>query len=64
MMTPKELAQKFIERDMRAIDELENWMRGPLTESRRLEFAEQRLTDLCGVVMALCKYIDAKENPQ
>lgn len=60
-MTPKELIKRFIERDENAMQELNNWMYGPITESRRLDFLEGRVMDLCGVVMGLCKYIDEKE---
>jgi len=63
-VTPKLLIDKFIARDVKAVEELHNWFNGPVTEGRRLEFLEGRVMDLCGVVIGLCKYIQEKEDAE
>ena len=60
--TAKELIDKFIARDEKALAELNNWMSGPVTESRRLDFLEGRVMDLCGVVVGLAKIIEEREQ--
>lgn len=55
---PEEVWDNFIERDKNAVNELNNWMSGPITESRRLEFLEGRVKDLCGIVDYLYQYIE------
>jgi hypothetical protein len=61
-ISPLQLVERFMERDNNAISEMNNWMHGPITESRRLEFLEGRVQDLCGVAVSLCKYIDQLEK--
>lgn len=60
--TAKELIEKFIARDEKALAELNSWMFGPVTESRRLDFLEGRVMDLCGVVFGLAKIIEDLEH--
>lgn len=60
--TAKELIEKFMTRDEKALAELNNWMFGPVTESRRLDFLEGRVMDLCGVVVGLAKIIEEREQ--
>lgn len=60
--TAKELIDKFIARDEKAMAELNNWMAGPVTESRRLDFLEGRVLDLCGVVVGLANIIEEREQ--
>ena len=60
--TASQLIENFMERDKNAVNELNNWMHGPITEGRRLEFLEGRVMDLCGVVMGLAKLIEEKER--
>ena len=54
---PKEMWDKFVERDNHALSELNNWMNGPITESSRLNFLEGRVNDLCGMINYLYQYI-------
>lgn len=60
--TAKELIERFTTRDEKALAELNNWMYGPVTESRRLDFLEGRVMDLCGVVVGLAKIIEDREH--
>lgn len=60
--TTKELIERFTSRDEKALAELNNWMSGPVTESRRLDFLEGRVMDLCGVVFGLAKIIEEREH--
>lgn len=60
--TAKEVIDKFIARDEKAMAELNNWMYGPVTESRRLDFLEGRVLDLCGVVVGLANIIEEREQ--
>jgi hypothetical protein len=46
-ITPEEMWQRFSQRDDNAIQDMNNWLHGPVTESRRLAFVEGRLTDAC-----------------
>lgn len=57
-MTNKELWEHFMQRDNQAIQEMNNWMRGPITEGRRLEFVEGRLQDICVLVGELIKNLE------
>lgn len=59
--TASELIEKFMERDKNAIQEMNNYLHGPVTESRRLAFLEGRVLDLCGVVVGLAKIIEAQD---
>lgn len=61
-MTNKELWNNFLQRDAEAIQQLQNWMHGPITESRRLEFVEGRLEDICGLVGRLIKNMEEKHG--
>jgi hypothetical protein len=56
------LREKFMQRDQQAVDALNNkgWGFGPITLEDRLAFAEDRLTDLCGVVCKLLEELDKK----
>lgn len=58
----KELIEKFMARDEKALAEMNNWMFGPVTESRRLDFLEGRVIDLCGVVVGLAKIIEEQSK--
>jgi len=60
--TPMQIFDKFAERDKNAVEDMNNWMTGSISESRRLEFLEGRVHDLCGVVQGLCKYIENLEQ--
>lgn len=55
---PEIVWDNFVKRDNNAVNELNNWMSGPITESRRLEFLEGRVKDLCGMVDYLYQYIE------
>jgi hypothetical protein len=60
--TPMQIFDKFAERDRSAVEDMNNWMMGGITESKRLEFLEGRVHDLCGVVQGLCQYIEYLEQ--
>lgn len=57
-MNTKQLAREFFERDNEALDQLQNWIHGPITESRRLAFLEGRVADLAQVVITLLMQLD------
>lgn len=61
-ITNLEAWDNFLRRDKDGIDELNNWMRGPITESRRLEFVEGRLQDICIVLGIVIKNLEEKHG--
>lgn len=52
---PKEMWDKFVERDEHALSELRSY---PISESSRLHFLEGRVNDLCGMINYLYQYIE------
>lgn len=61
----KLMREKFLERDRKAIEALNNrnyGFGGPWSSEERLLFVEDRLTDLCGVVVKLLEELDKAEK--
>lgn len=61
-ITNKQAWDNFLRRDKEAVEKLHNWMSGPITESRRLEFVEGRLQDICIVVGELIRNLEEKHE--
>lgn len=57
--SPKEVFDAFLERDKKAIEELNRFM---ITESTRLEFTECRLLDAIGLIQYCFKKIEELEG--
>lgn len=61
----KLMRDKFLERDKKAIETLNNrnyGFGGPMSIEERLFFVEERLYDLCGVVMKLLDELDKAQE--
>lgn len=59
------MREKFLERDKKAIESLNNrnyGFGGPLSIEDRLFFVEERLIDLCGVVVKLLDELDKAQE--
>lgn len=62
-ITNKQAWDNFLRRDKEAVNDLNNhWMHGPITESRRLQFVEGRLEDICIVVGQLIKNLEQNKD--
>ena len=59
MISYKQLAENFIERDNEAVDEYNN---GYKSIENRIDFINERLKDLCTVMVILLNKLDENER--